>query len=439
MASTHTTSAELLTDSNIMAPRLGSRATMAFVVAAAMFALTFWLGSRTDDSAAYAKAYLLNMMFVLAIALGALFFVFVQHLTRASWSVAVRRPAEILMQNLRWMWVLFLPIPYLAYQHKLDILFPWANLAHLAQVAPAEADLVQKKIGFFEYPILGVPFFYFRAICYFIVWGGLAWCFWRNSTRQDRTGDPALSERSAALAAPGAILFGVTTTLAAVDWIMSLSPAWFSTMFGVYFFTVCCTAGLSSITLLCLVLQRAGYLRGIVTPEHYQDLGKFLFAFGVVFWAYIAFSQYMLIWYGNIPEETTWFLVRQAGDWGWLSTALLFGHFVAPFLFLISRWTKRWPATLGLACVWMLAFAWIDIYYLVVPTIPHDLGTFQTYTAFANRYTDLTTGLGNPLNWTMLAGMVSLLVGFSAMAARRHALVPRNDPWLKDSLHFHNM
>ncbi|MBL9141200.1 MAG: hypothetical protein JNK53_04980, partial [Phycisphaerae bacterium] len=420
MASTPHSTAELLSDSNIVGKRLPVREHVALAVAAVMLSISFWLGWKSQDMTMFAKVYLQNFLFVLAISLGGLFFVFVQHVTRASWSVAVRRPAEALMQNLRWIWVLFLPIAYLAYTHQLDALYPWANLDHLRQVAPAEADLVANKSSF-----LNQPFFFARAAFYFLVWGGLAWYFWRSSVRQDVTGDPKISARCGALAAPAALLFGVTTTLASVDWIMSLTPAWFSTMFGVYFFTVCCTGGLSAITLVCLSLQRAGYLRGIITPEHYQDLGKMIFAFGVVFWAYIAFSQYMLIWYGNIPEETTWFLVRQVGDWGWISVALLVGHFAIPFVFLISRWTKRWPATLAVACAWMLAFCWIDLYYLVMPTVPHDLGTFTTYTEFASKYAGESTNLGNPINWTMLVGMLALLAAGTAAAARRHALVPK--------------
>lgn len=434
MASNSHTTTELLSDSNIIGTRLPVREHMALGVAVVMLSISLWLGWKSQDPGMFAKAYLQNFLFVLAIALGALFFVIIQHATRAGWSVAVRRPAEALMQNLRWIWVLFLPIAYMGATHQLDVLFPWANIEHLEKVAPAEAELVRNKASF-----LNPTFFFIRAAAYFVVWGGLAWFFWRTSTGQDRTGNPAASSRSSLMAAPGAILFGITVTLASVDWIMSLTPAWFSTMFGVYFFTVCCTAGLSAITLVCLALQRAGYLRGVITPEHYQDLGKLLFAFGVVFWAYIAFSQYMLIWYGNIPEETTWYLVRQVGGWGWVSTALLFGHFVVPFVFLVSRWTKRWSLTLAIACVWMLFFAWFDVYYLVIPTVPHDLGEFATYREFADKYVGESTNLANPVNWTMLVGMLALLGAGTLAAARRHPLLAKRDPRLADSLAFHNM
>ncbi len=434
MASTQHSTQALLSDSNIVGTKLPVREHIAMAVAVVMLSLSLWLGWKSEDPTHFAKVYLQNFLFVLAICLGAFFFVFVQHVTHASWSVAVRRPAEAIMQNLRWIWLLFLPVVYLGATHQLDYLFPWANLEHLAKVAPAEAELVKNKQGF-----LNPTFFFIRAAVYFVIWGGLAWYFWRNSTKQDATGDIRITQRSERMAAPAAILFGLTVSLAAIDWMMSLTPAWFSTMFGVYFFTVCCTAGLSALALVCLSLHRAGYLHGIITAEHFQDLGKLIFAFGVVFWAYIAFSQYMLIWYGNIPEETTWYLVRQVGGWSYVSVALLFGHFVIPFVFLISKWTKRWAFTLTVGSVWMLAFAWIDIYYLVMPTVPHDLGGFSTYREFSQKYAGESNHLMNPLNWTMLAGMLALLMAGTAAAARRHALVAKRDPRLNDSLHFQNM
>lgn len=434
MATHSSSTADVLSDSNIVGTRIPVREHIALVVGVVFLAISMWLGYQSQDPGHFAKVYLQNFMFVLAVALGSFFFVFVQYATRAGWSVAVRRPAECVMQNLRWMWILFLPVAYLGFTGKLSVLFPWADLAALRQESPAEADLVKAKEGF-----LNPQFFFIRAGIYFFVWFLLSSFFWRSSVRQDVTGDARLTERAQTMAYPAAILFGITITFAAIDWMMSLNPAWFSTMFGVYFFTVCCTAGISFVTLVCLALQRAGYLQGIITAEHYQDLGKMLFAFGVVFWAYIAFSQYMLIWYGNIPEETTWYLARQLGGWTWVSVALLVGHFMLPFLFLISRWTKRWRGTLALGAAWMLAFAWVDVYYLVMPEIPHGLDQYATYNQLAEKFADTSTHLADPLNWTMLIGMFSLLMAGTAAAARRHPLVAKRDPRLADSLHFQNM
>jgi hypothetical protein len=380
-----------------------------------------------------ARAYVVFMTVAFATCLGALFFVIVQHLTRAGWSVAVRRPAEALAQNLRWMWVLFLPIAWMGWTGRLVDLYPWADLDVLRSVSPAEADLVANKAGY-----LNQKFFFVRSAIYLAVWAGLAQFFWSSSVRQDRTGDPAISASCRRWAGPAMILFGLTSTFASFDWIMSLSPAWFSTMFGVYFFALSATLGLASITLLCKHIERGGRLHGIVTVEHYHDLGKMLFAFGIVFWAYIAFSQFMLIWYGNLPEETAWFLPRQVGAWLPISWMLLIGHFIVPFVFLVSRWTKRWGGTLAFACLWMLAFGCLDVVYLVVPHVPHDLGEFATYAEFAEKHAgDGPHGAGSLALFSVAA--LLLAQGGAMLALAGKSLVPVRDPSLAESLAFQNM
>ena len=382
-----------------------------------------------------ARAYLVCMIVAFATCLGALFFVIVQHLTRAGWSVAVRRPAEALAQNLRWMWVLFLPIAWMGWNGTLVNLYPWADLDVLRSVSPAEADLVANKSGY-----LNQRFFFVRSAIYLAVWAGLAQFYWSSSLRQDRTGDPAITAASRKWAGPSMILFGLSTTFASFDWMMSLSPAWFSTMFGVYFFALCATLGLAATVLLTKdIMREGGRLKGIVTTEHFHDLGKMLFAFGIVFWAYIAFSQFMLIWYGNLPEETTWYLARQVGGWLPLSWALLVGHFIVPFVFLISRWTKRWNATLAFGCGWMLVFGTVDLYYLIVPHVPHDLGTFETYAEFAAKHADSAPHLLDPSFLCMALGVLALVAGGALNALRSHALVPARDPSLAESLAFENM
>ncbi len=429
-----TTNAVDLSDANLSGARLAGSARTLIGAGIVLLAAGAWLGWRANDPTFFAKSYLLAFLFALAICLGALFFVTVQHLTRAGWSVAVRRPAEAIAQNLRWIWILFLPIVWLAWTHRLDVLYPWANLDHVRSVAPAEAELLEKKAVFFE-----LPFFFGRAIAYFVVWGVLSGIFWRASVRQDTEGGTRLSSFCRRISGPGMILFGVTSTLAAVDWGMSLSPAWFSTMFGVYFFAACATCGISVITLSCLALQRAGLLRGVITTEHYHDLGKLLFAFGIVFWAYIAFSQYMLIWYGNIPEETVWYMPRQVGGWLWLSWALLFGHFVIPFLFLISRWTKRIRGSLAFGCAWMLFFGFVDLFYLIMPTVPHDAGEYRSWSEFADHYAGESTRFADPLVWTLALGMLCLVVGMSRRAISGTSVLPKGDPSLGESLAFQNM
>ncbi|MSR17607.1 MAG: quinol:cytochrome C oxidoreductase [Phycisphaerales bacterium] len=416
---------------------------MALAVAVVALGLAVWLGWK--DPAYFARQYLMNFVFVLSLALGGLLFCLIQQLTRSGWSAVVRRPAEALAANLQWIWILFLPFVGIwlwgrahdGHGLSLASIWPWADLASMGEHDPAEAHIIAAKSGY-----LNDRFFFIRAAIYFIVWGSLARVFFRGSVAQD-TASPEecvrITARLSRTAAAGIILFGLTTTFAAFDWIMSLSPAWFSTMFGVYFFAATCTGGYSLITLIVLKLRHLGINRAVVSEEHLQDLGKMIFAFGVVFWAYIAFSQYMLIWYGNIPEETTWFLARQVGGWGTVSIALLFGHFIIPFVFLISRWIKRWTFTLAVGCVWMLAFHWIDMYWLIMPVIPADVGSYATYNEFASAYADTASRIGNPVNFLLLLGLMGLLASSTMRRLSTKSVVCVHDPRINESLSFQNI
>ena len=191
--------------------------------------------------------------------------------------------------------------------------FAWADPAKVA----GNALLAHKA------PYLSPAFFIVRWLFYFLVWGWLAKSFLKRSVRQDSSGDPAETLAMERLSGPALLLLAATMTFASFDWLMSLSPEWFSTIFGVYFFSGAMVAFLAAVIVFAMILQASGRLSESVTVEHYHDLGKLLFAF-VIFWGYIAFSQYLLIWYANIPEETDWLLVRQRGGWTAVSLLLLF-------------------------------------------------------------------------------------------------------------------
>lgn len=443
MSATPITVADLSDRSVMGDSRLVRVSRVALGVAVVALGLAGIVAFKQDDPHTLAKIWLHNSIFVLTLALGAFFFTMVQHITSAGWGIAVRRVAEAQAANLTWLWALVLvPMAWLFFSnrdwaghgHGLALVWPWADLAHLSAESPAEGAVVSAKSAY-----LNTGFFMIRACFYFAFWALATRWFFNTSRKQDATGDQALSGRMRFASAPCLILFALTTTFAAFDWIMSLSPAWFSTMFGVYFFAGTCAGGFSAITFACLRLQALGYLRGVITSEHYQDLGKMIWAFGIVFWAYIAFSQYMLIWYGNLPEETVWFLARQIGDWAWVSVALLFGHFIIPFLAFVSRWTKRWKFTLAMGTIWMVAFAWIDLYWLIMPVVPHDVATFTTYDQLAKAYEGTSTGLGNPLNYLVLAGFLGLLVASTTARLSRGAVLCRRDPRLAESLQFENI
>jgi hypothetical protein len=359
--------------------------------------------SSSGGWARFYPAYLVSFVFFLSLALGALFFVLVQHVTRAGWSVSVRRLAEGVAPNV------FLPMAFLAIPVLLglDTLYPWTDSA-----AVSTDHLLHAK-----QPWLNVPFFLGRTAFYFVVWSVLAIWFHRTSTKQDASGDPRLTTRMETGSTAALILFAFTVTFFAFDYLMSLTPHWSSTIFGVYFFAGCVLGFFALMTVLAFFVQRAGGLRHAITIEHYHDLGKLIFAF-TVFWTYIAFSQYMLMWYANLPEETAWYAARQAGSWKGWSLLLLFGHFLVPFLALISRGIKRRKSLLAAAAVWMLAMQWADVYWLVMPG--------RSPGAIPLSLMDAAVFLG-------VGGL------FFAAAVRRlggHPLLAVNDPRLSESIGF---
>jgi hypothetical protein len=350
-------------------------------------------------------AYLAAFMFTLSVGLGALFFVLIQHVTGAKWSIVLRRICEQLMMTLPLSALLFVPI--LFWMHDL---FPWSR----PEVMAADATL-QAKAAY-----LNVPFFMIRAGVYFFVWIGLALLLKGKSLRQDRTGDPRIKLSMSRWSAPGILLFALTITFASFDWLMSLSPHWYSTIYGVYYFSGAVIASLAAMVLLAAVVVRSGDVGEAITTEHFHDLGKLLFGF-VIFWAYIAFSQLLLIWMANLPEETRWFYDRwEAPGWRAMSYFLVFGHFVFPFFYLLPRTIKRFRPALILGSVWMLAVHYIDMHYLVMP-------------AFSPEHVSLS--FREPL---LGIGMLLLTISYAFHRMPKSALVPLRDPALGKSMAFQN-
>ena len=345
-------------------------------------------------------AYLIAFVYVLSLALGALYFVLLHHLTNSGWSVVVRRIAETFAGTLPLVAVLGVPLLF-----GLGALYPWARAGYAG--------------GHANGAYLNVPFFVVRWVVYVAVWGVLGTYYLRSSARQDVSGDVALSVAMRRRSAPAMIAFAVTLSFAAFDLLMSLDPAWFSTIFGVYYFAGAAVGVYALLPLAAFLLQRAGFVRTSITVEHYHDLGKLLFGF-VVFWAYIAFSQYMLQWYANLPDETHWFVARQQHGWGWVGLALVFGQFLLPFAALLSRPPKRNPRVLAAAAAWVLLMHWVDLYWLVMPAG--------------------SPGSASPhlIDLTVWIGLVALLLAAAAFVGRDRALVPEGDPRLAESLAFEN-
>jgi hypothetical protein len=389
-----------LGDASTLAARVG------IVVSGIGLGLGLFLAYGSDEGVPrFLHAYLTSFCYFLSLSLGALFFVILQHLTRSGWSVVVRRIAEAIAANMLLLAALCVPI-LAGMKH----LYPWADAA-----AVAGDPLLHGK-----QPYLNMPFFAARLVVYFVAWIMLAAFFRRNSVRQDATGDVALTLRMQKWSAPAMLIFAATLTFAAFDLLMSLDPHWYSTIFGVYYFSGGVLGFFALLALAASSLQAAGRLSRAVTAEHYHDLGKLVFAF-TIFWAYIAFSQYVLIWYANIPEETTWYLRRQGGDWVAVGLLLVFGHFLVPFLALMSRAPKRRPAVLSACAVWVLLVHWVDLYWLVVPQIsPQNAAPAMVDAA-------------------CFVGIGGLFVAVTILRLRRHALIPLRDPRLLESLTFENV
>jgi len=354
-------------------------------------------------------SYLHNLMFVLGIALGALFFVLIQHVTRSGWSVVVRRFAEMLTMLFVPLGVLFLFIIFLMLGGNHE-LFWWNDTERVAKDV-----LVREKVAY-----LNAGFFTLRAALYFGFWIVCSRWYLQKSAQQDVSGDKRLSLQMEKCAPVCLILFALTLTFATVDWIMSLDPHWFSTIIGVYYFSNSVVSFFAVLAIVVYIANSQGILTNEITAEHRHDIGKLLFGFNC-FWAYIAFSQYLLIWYSNIPEETVWYARRQENGWETVAMILIVGHFVIPFLGLMSRTVKRHPTYLPLWAAYMLLMCWIDLYWLIMPEV-----------------SSMSPAL-SLMDLTCLLGVVGF-AGFGAIKlAGGYSLLAKRDPRLPESLHFHNI
>ncbi|HZN41351.1 MAG TPA: quinol:cytochrome C oxidoreductase [Planctomycetota bacterium] len=370
-------------------------------------------------------AYLVGYMGVLGICLGALFFTMVQHITRAGWSPVVRRLTENTMWTLPLMLLLFVPILV-----GFDTLY--AHWVH--------ADLTKDLVLAGKSAWLNKSFFLVRAVVYFAIWIGLAWYFRSNSLKQDETGDPAISLKLSRRAAPGILLLALSVTFAAFDLIMSMDPHWFSTIFGVTYFAGAQMAFLAFTILLAKWLGTKGYLKAAITVEHYHDLGKLLFVF-MVFWTYVNFSQYMLIWYANMPEETQWYLARAVNGWGAVGTILVFGHFFIPFAFLMSRHVKRHSVALSAGAIFLLIIHCMDMQFLILPNESHGAEGHGATEVSTATFTQQLSDYAHHVQWIdfgCFAGILCLVAGIALMNLRKANLVPIRDPRLAESLHFLN-
>lgn len=394
-------------------------------------------------------AYLIGWVFCVSVALGALFFVMIQHITKARWSVTIRRIPEALSASFPLLAIAGLPVLF-----GMHDLFHWTHHELFDPTSPEYDAIIAGKA-----PYLNVPFFIVRYVIYFVAWSWLGYRLYKLSVGNDRAPSSQNTLDLRKVSAYGIPLAAVTTAFAGYDFVMSTDPHWFSTMFGVYFFAGGWLGALCLITFLALAFKKAGMLPE-VTAEHIQDMGKFMFAF-VVFWTYVAFSQYMLYWYANLPEEIVWFQKRFTGGWEAVAWSLVIFHFILPFIILLPRATKRIAPALAVMAAWLLVMHWVDLWWMTMPAmyVPEVMDHAQ---AAVQGGGDLLASLGafaqDPglvhnetmefhvvqptlpiLEMAIWLGLFGLFVGTTLLRLGRHALTPYGDPYFADSLRFENV
>jgi hypothetical protein len=352
----------------------------------------------------FLRSWLIGFLFCLGLTMGSLALLMMQHMSGGQWGLVTRRVFEAATRNLAFVALLFVPLII-----GLPRLYMWAR----PEVARVD-HIVQMKA-----PYLNVPFFITRAILFFALWAIAGWLLNAWSVAQDRgevAVHPADTRRFRVISGPGLLIYVVTMTFASVDWIMSLDPHWYSTIFG---FILVAGQGLAGLALSIAVLAALSDVEPLakyLNPNlHFLDLGKLLLAF-VMLWAYFSFSQLLIIWSGNLPEEIPFFYARFRGGWQYVSTLILLGHFSLPFVLLLSRDLKRRPHLLAQVAVFVLVMRMVDLIWLVEPMFPRQ---------------------GFPIHWMDVAlpvGLAGVWIFLFARNLRSRPLLPLNDPFFKEAL-----
>ncbi|HYL68329.1 MAG TPA: hypothetical protein VEX69_04115 [Candidatus Limnocylindria bacterium] len=297
------------------------------------------------------RSYLFAYVFWLAIPMGCMAILMLHHLTGGWWGYPIRRLLEAGTRTFVWMAALFLPVLL-----GMSRLYKWAQPAEVA------ADPMLQ----YKHPYLNPPFFTVRVVIYFAIWVGLARILNKWSSEQDRTDDARLATRLEALSGPGLILWGIAVTYSSIDWVMSLEAHWFSTIYGMIVMVVAALTAMSFVVFVLRKLSAQELISRAVTPSQFNDLGNLMLAF-VMLWAYLSFSQFLIIWSGNIKDEIPWYKARAFGGWGAVAVVLIVLHFALPFLLLLQRGVKRRLQMLSFVAGMLMVLSVIDVYWLVAP------------------------------------------------------------------------
>ncbi|MFB3904422.1 MAG: quinol:cytochrome C oxidoreductase [Acidobacteriota bacterium] len=379
-----------------MPRRLELAARGAGATALLLLAASVW----TDGTRVLGNSLVL-FIFILTLGLGSLFLVTLEYTVNATWSVPFRRVSENLAALIPTSLVLALPVLL-----GVGRLYEWMH------PSPGDAVLAGKS-GY-----LNLPFFLVRFALFFTAWIAGYRLLVGGSRRQDESDELGFRAAASRLSPVVMILLVITITFAAFDWVMSLVPHWYSSIFGVYLLVSCMVAGVALTTFVAVALKMKGYLPAEISSDHFYNLGALLFALNTA-WAYIAFAQFLLIWYANLPQEKAWYAMRATNGWGMVSWCLILGHFFVPFVALLNRSAKTNLRRLRWVSLWVLAAHGLDMYWLIAPS--------------------LRAG-GSPFTWQELwLPFAAAAVGLATWrwAASRGALIPVNDPKLESALHFH--
>lgn len=315
-------------------------------------ALLVCVGAALIQPQPFFYAYLLGYIFLLGIPVGCLALLMLHHLVGGRWGFMIQRVLEAAIQTLPLMALLFIPLLF-----GLPDLYPWAR----PEVVDAD-PLLQQKAAY-----LNIPFFIARAVVYFAIWIGVGRLLVHWSLEQDRTADVTLTQRLQKLSGPGLVLYGLTVTFSAIDWIMSLEPKWFSTIFGMIFIVSYGLAALAFVVVVANQIKDEAPLARVISADRFHDLGNLLLAL-VMLWTYMQFSQFLLIWSENLAEEIPWYLHRITGGWEWVALALIVFLFGLPFVLLLSRTTKQSSAMLARVAGGILFMHWLDVLWMVAPS-----------------------------------------------------------------------
>jgi hypothetical protein len=372
-------------------------------LAAGVIALAVCIIGAILTPSQFFRAYLTAYLFCLGIALGCMATLMLYHLTGGAWGFLIRRILEAAMRTLPLLAVLFIPIAC-----GLGYLYVWAR----PEVVAAAPDLQHKEI------YLNRPFFWVRAAVYFIVWIVLAYFLSSWSRAQDQTGDARLTRRLARLSGVGLVIYGITITFAAVDWIMSLQPEFRSTIFGPLVASGQFLSGQAFAILVLAWLVARPPVANLISLEALNDLGNVLFTF-LIIWTYMGFFQYMLVWIANLPYDISWYLPRSSGGWEWVGWSLIIFHFAIPFFLLLMRDIKRNPAALAMVAGLILFMHLVYSYFEVMPAFPD--------TTIVEHWMDLLTPIGLGGIW----------LAFFLWQLKQNPVLPRHDESRESAIHLH--